>query len=97
MNGNNNYSSGISTTLGSYLVQRQTPSLKNLVCPTQMTLNGSIVDAKYASSGQINLIGNASATSTVKLISSLLVEIQPFSLIEKGSFFEIKIGGCASN
>ena len=97
MNGNNNYSSGIATTFVSYFTQRQTPTLRNLICPTQMNLNGNIVDAKYTTSGQMKLIGNASSISSTKLFSSQYVEIQPISLIDKGSFFEVEIGGCLSN
>ena len=97
VNGNNNYSSGIATTFTSYLIQRQTPSLRNLICPTQMNLNGNIIDAKYTTSGQIRLTGNAPSTSSIKLFSLQFVEIQPVSLINKGSFFEVKVGGCESN
>jgi hypothetical protein len=97
VNGNNNYSSGNSTNFASYLIQRQTPSLRNLICPNQMNLNGNIVDSKYTTSGQSKLIGNVSSTSNIKLFSSQFVEIQPVSLIDKGGFFEVKIGGCTSN
>ena len=97
VNGNNNYPSGIATTFASYLTQRQTPTLRNLICPTQMNLNGNIVDAKYTTSGQMKLIGNVSSTSSIKLFSSQYVEIQPVSLIDKGGFFEVKVGGCGSN
>ena len=97
VNGNNNYSSGIATTFASYLTQRQTPSFKNLICPTQLNLNGNIIDAKYTTFGALKLIGNASSTSTIKLFSSQFVEIQPVSLIDKGGFFEVKVGGCLSN
>jgi hypothetical protein len=97
VNGNNNYSSGIATTFASYLTQRQTPSLKNLICPTQLNLNGNIVDSKYTTSGALQLIGNVSSISNIKLFSSQFVEIQPVSLINIGSFFEVKIGGCSSN
>lgn len=97
VNGNNNYSSGTATNFASYLTQRQTPSLRNLVCPNQMNLGGNIVDAKYNSSGQLRVIGNASATSNIKLFSTQFIDIQPVSLIDKGGFFEVKIGGCGSN
>jgi hypothetical protein len=97
VNGNNNYSSGIATTFASYLIQRQTPSLKNLICPTQLNLTGNIVDSKYTTSGSLKLIGNATSTSTIKLFSSQFIEIQPVSLIDKGGFFEVKVGSCSSN
>lgn len=97
VNGNNNFSSGIATTFASYLTQRQTPSLKNLICPAQLNLNGNIIDAKYTTTGQLKLIGNVSSTSNIKLFSTQFVEIQPVSLIDKGGFFEVKIGGCQSN
>ena len=45
----------------------------------------------------MKLIGNVSSTSNIKLFSSQFVDIQPVSLIDKGSFFEVKIGGCLSN
>jgi hypothetical protein len=97
VNGNNNYSSGIATNFASYLIQRQTPSIKNIICPTQLNLTGNFVDAKYTTSGQLKVIGNASLISNIKLFSTQFVEIQPVSLLDKGGFFEVKIGGCASN
>jgi hypothetical protein len=97
VDGNNNYSSGITTTFASYITQRQTPSLRNLICPIQLNLNGNIVESKYTTSGLLKLIGNVSSTTTIKLFSSQFVEIQPVSQMEKGGFFEVKIGGCQSN
>ena len=97
VNGNNSYASGTATTFASYLTQRQTPSFRNIICPNSLILNGNIVNAKYTTSGQMQLIGNVSATSTVKLFSPQFIEIQPVGLIDKGSFFEVKIGGCSSN
>jgi hypothetical protein len=96
VNGNNVYASGIATTFASYLTQRQTPSLKNLICPNSINLSGNIVDAKYTTTGQLKLIGNVSANQNIKLFSTQFVEIQPVSLINQGSFFEVKIGGCES-
>jgi hypothetical protein len=96
VNGNNVYASGIATTFASYLTQRQTPSLKNLVCPTSLNLNGNVVDAKYTTTGQLKLIGNVSTNQNVKLFSTQFIEIQPISLINQGGFFEVKIGGCGS-
>ena len=97
LNGNNNYSSGIATTSTAYLLQRQTPNYKNLVCPTLLNLNGNIVDAKYTTSGALQLIGDVSSSSNIQLFSSQFIEIRPISLIHQGGFFEVKIGGCQSN
>jgi hypothetical protein len=97
VNGNNFYSSGTATNLSSYIIQRETPSLRNLICPTTLNLQGNIVDAKYTTAGQLNLIGNIYSPMKVKLFSSQFAEIQPVSFIEKGGFLEIKIGGCESN
>jgi hypothetical protein len=97
VNGNNTYSSGTATTFASYLIQRQTPSLKNLVCQTSLNLSGNIIDAKYTTNGQMTLIGNVSTNQNIKLFSTQFVEIQPVSLINNGGFFEVKIGGCLNN
>jgi hypothetical protein len=97
VNGNNTYSSGTATTFASYLTQRQTPSLKNLTCPTTLNLNGNVIDAKYTTTGQMTLIGNVSTNQNIKLFSSQFVEIQTVSLINNGGFFEVKIGGCLNN
>jgi hypothetical protein len=83
--------------LSSYLIQRETPSLRNLICPTALNLQGNIVDAKYTTSGQMNLNGNIYSPMKVKIFSSQFAEIKPVSFIEKGGFLEIKIGGCGSN
>jgi hypothetical protein len=96
VDGNNVYSSGIATIFASYLIQRQTPSLKNLICPNSINLSGNIVDAKYTTTGQLKLIGNVSTNQNVKLFSTQFVEIQPVSLVNIGGFFEAKIGGCGS-
>lgn len=85
------------TIFTSHLTQKQTPSIKNMTCPTLISLNGNIIDANYTTTGQLKLIGIVSNNSTVKFHSTQFVEFQPISLIDKGAFFEAKIGGCGSN
>jgi hypothetical protein len=97
VNGNNTYTSGTTTNSVDYVVQRQTPSVKNLICPTTMTLTGNIINAKYTTAGKLNLIGNLSPTSSVKFFSPQFIDFSPNSFIDKGAFFEVKIGGCGSN
>lgn len=75
VNENINYSSGIATTFASYIVQRQTPSLKNLICPNQLTVKGNVVDSNYLTSEPLKLIGNISSILNIKLFSSQFVEI----------------------
>jgi len=71
--------------------------LKNLICPNQLIVKGNVVDSNYLTSGSLKLIGNISSASNINLFSSQFVEIQPLSLIDTGSLFEVKIGGCGSN
>ena len=75
VNENINYSSGITTIFASYIVQRQTPSLKNVICQNQLTVKGNVVDSNYLTSGPLKLIGNISSILNIKLFSSQFVEI----------------------
>jgi hypothetical protein len=91
-----NFMSGQETNATSWLVQKQTPSYKNEICPTSLTLSSSLIDASYQSSGQLNETGSVSSTSNIKLRSATAIVLDDLFVINKGAIFEAKIGGCVN-
>jgi hypothetical protein len=94
LNPTGNYMSGQETDVTSWLVQKQTPSYKNEICPATLTLSSSLIDDSYQSSGQLNATGSVSSTSNIKLRSATAIVLEDLFEINKGAVFEAKIGGC---
>lgn len=88
-----NYSSGLSTNPSDYLIQRETPSLKNDLCSLNSILTGSIQAARYQASQQIVIDGKLNL-QTVKTQAGQAINIVPPAEIKLGGVFEAKIGGC---
>jgi hypothetical protein len=97
LNGNNNYASGKATNSTSFLIQRQTPTYRNLLCPPTIILTGNIMDARYSSSGAVSITGNISSTSTVKSSSQSYIQLTVNTLINSGAKFTTQIGACPNN
>ncbi|MCU0469244.1 MAG: DNRLRE domain-containing protein [Arcicella sp.] len=97
VNGNNIYASGKTTNSSSFVVQRQTPTLRNLLCPPNLTLSGNIVEATYTTSGVFQVSGNVGNISTIKLQSASYVQLNPNALVDSGAKFQAQIGGCPNN
>jgi hypothetical protein len=97
LNGNNVYTSGKATNSTSFVTQRQTPTYRNLLCPPTITLTGNILDARYSSSGLLEMTGNISSTSTVKSSSQSYIQLNVNTLINAGAKFQAQIGACPSN
>lgn len=97
LNGNNIYTSGKATNSTSFIVQRQTPTYRNLHCPPTMSLTGNILDARYSSTGMVNIIGNISSTSTIKSSSQSCIQLNVNTLINVGARFQAQIGTCPNN
>lgn len=94
LNPTGNFLSGTDTNSMSFLTQKETPSNKNEVCPTTLTLSGNIIDATYQSAGQLKLTGNVSSISNVKLNSQTSILLENLSILNSGAVFEAKIGAC---
>lgn len=97
VNGNNIYTSGTATNSTSFVVQRQTPTYRNLLCPPIISLRGNVLDARYSSSGLVSIMGNISSTSTVKSSSQSYIQMNVNTLIDSGAKFQAQILGCPSN
>ncbi len=97
LNGNNVYTSGKTTNSTSFVIQRQTPTYRNLLCPSTISLTGNVLDARYNSSGLLEMMGNISSTSTVKSSSQSYIQLNVNTLINAGAKFQAQILGCPSN
>jgi hypothetical protein len=97
LNGNNTYVSGKATNSTSFVIQRQTPTYRNLLCPPTIALTGNIMDSRYSSSGLVSMAGNISSTSTVKTSSQSYIQLNVNTLIDSGAKFTTQIGACPNN
>lgn len=96
LNGANTYASGLVTSSTDFVVQRQTPTLRNLTCLSSISLSSNLIDSKYTSSGVVNITGSATSSSKIQLISQQSVLLNNLLLIPNGAVFEAKIGNCSS-
>lgn len=94
LNGNNIYTSGKATNSTSFVVQRQTPTYRNLLCPPTIFLTGNVLDARYSSIGLFEVTGNISSTSSVKSSSQSYIQLNINTLINAGAKFQAQIGAC---
>ena len=97
LNGNNNYASGKVTNSTTFVTQIQTPTYRNLLCPPNISLTGNILDARYSSTGLVEIMGNLSNISTVKSISESYIQLRVNTLINSGAKFQAQIGACPNN
>lgn len=96
LNPNGNYLSGKDTNSTSWLIQKQTPSYKNEICPSILNLTTSIIDATYQSIGRLTSTGSISTISKVKFQSTQAIILKNSFIIDKGAVFEAKIGACSN-
>lgn len=97
LNGNNNYASGKVTNSTTFVTQRQTPTYRNLLCPPNILLTGNILDARYSSTGIVEIMGNMSNISMVKSSSPTYIQLKVNTLIDAGAKFQAQIGACPNN
>lgn len=97
LNGNTIYASGKATNSTSFVVQKQTPTYRNLLCPPTISLTGNVLNAQYNSSGLVSIMGNINSTSTVKLFSQTHIQLNVNTLIDAGAKFQAQILGCPNN
>ena len=97
LNGNNIYTSGKTNNSISFVVQRQTPTYQNMLCPPTISLMDNILDAQYSTSGPLDIMGNISSTSMVKSSSQSYIQLKNNTLIDRGAKFQAQISGCPNN
>ncbi len=91
-----NFLSGKDTNSTSWLVQKETPSIKNDICPSNLSLAGNIVGASYQSVGQLKSTGTVSNISKIQLKSEQSILLENLFFVNNGATFEAKIGGCSN-
>ncbi|WP_394993472.1 DNRLRE domain-containing protein [Emticicia sp.] len=94
LNPTGNFLSGKDTNSTSWLVQKETPSYKNEICPALLTLSGTLIEATYQSIGQLKSTGSISANQNIKLNSEKSIVLENLFFVNSGAVFEAKIGGC---
>jgi hypothetical protein len=92
--GNVVYTSGKNTNSTSFIIQRETPTFINQICPNQINLTNQILDAKYTATNEITINGQAMPSKKYQLKSQKSITILPNSIIPDSTIFEAKIGGC---
>ncbi len=90
------YYGGDDSSFADWLIQRETPSIINSICPDSISLNGKLVPASYSSSGTLEIKSSLEPSQKAIVTASDYILLTPLTNLKLGAGFTAQIGECVN-